>query len=349
MKILVTGGAGFIGQNVVNELLIAGHSVRVIDSLRPDVHHGNEVKFSDDVNFIHEDIRNEILLPKVLNGIDHVIHLAGKVGLGVDMYDTVDYTSSNVLATAILLEEMTKQNISNITLASSMVVYGEGYSLCAEHGKVIPTQRNEDDLTKGIFEANCPMCDNELTPISVIEDDPLMPRNVYASTKLAQENLCSSWSRLTNGSVSAMRYHNVYGPKMPKDSMYSGVAAIFISSLLRDQAPKVFEDGCQRRDFIHVSDIAKATVKANLNHKSGFRAFNTGSGTIRTIGNMANELSKAFNGKAPIVTKQYRLGDVRHITADSTRLKTELDWQPEIDFEKGMKGLVDEAMKTNHV
>ena len=161
MKILVTGGAGFIGQNVVNELLIAGHSVRVIDSLRPDVHHGNEVKFSDDVNFIHEDIRNEILLPKVLNGIDHVIHLAGKVGLGVDMYDTVDYTSSNVLATAILLEEMTKQNISNITLASSMVVYGEGYSLCAEHGKVIPTQRNEDDLTKGIFEANCPMCDNE--------------------------------------------------------------------------------------------------------------------------------------------------------------------------------------------
>ena len=165
------------------------------------------------------------------------------------------------------------------------------------------------------------------------------PRNAYASSKVAQEFYASNWARATGGSVAAMRYHNVYGPGMPRDTPYAGVAAIFTSALRRGEAPKVFEDGGQRRDFVHVRDVAAATVQACEKHVSGVRAFNVGSGTPRTVGDMARALAKALNGPAPIVTGQYRLGDVRHITADSTRLKRELEWMPQVEFEDGLAEL----------
>jgi dTDP-L-rhamnose 4-epimerase len=173
----------------------------------------------------------------------------------------------------------------------------------------------------------------------VSEDTPFDPRNAYASSKVAQEFYASNWARVTGGSVAAMRYHNVYGPGMPRDTPYAGVAAIFTSALRRGEAPKVFEDGGQRRDFVHVRDVAAATVQACERHLSGVRAFNVGSGTPRTVGDMAHALSKALNGLAPIVTGQYRLGDVRHITADSSRLKRELDWKPRVSFEDGLAEL----------
>lgn len=342
MKVLVTGGAGFIGKNVVNELLILGHDVKVLDSLRSDVHNGKPVEFEHEVEFLHQDLRDEDKTTTALENIDGVIHLAGKVGLGVDIYDIVDYTSSNDLATAILLQSMSKKDVSRITLASSMVVYGEGFARCAIHGKVRPGVRDVETLDKKDFENKCPQCEDILKPLSVVEDDPLNPRNVYASTKLAQENLCASWVRLNRGTASAMRYHNVYGLNMPKDTPYSGVAAIFISSLKNGSVPQVYEDGGQRRDFIHVTDVAKATVKALLKHDVGFRPFNTGTGNIKTIGDMADSLTRAFDGKDPEITYKYRLGDVRHITADSTRLKTELDWEPLMSFDEGMHELAKE-------
>jgi dTDP-L-rhamnose 4-epimerase len=177
--------------------------------------------------------------------------------------------------------------------------------------------------------------------VLVSEDAPLDPRNAYASSKVAQEFYAQNWARVTGGPAVLLRYHNVYGPGMPANTPYAGVAAIFASALRRGEAPRVFEDGAQRRDFVHVRDVAAATVLACERHRDGVRAFNVGSGTARTVGEMANALSSALKGPEPVVTGQYRLGDVRHITADSSRLRLELGWAPQIDFADGMRELAE--------
>jgi dTDP-L-rhamnose 4-epimerase len=261
------------------------------------------------------------------------------VGLGVDISDTPDYVSSNDYGTAELLAAMARANVKRITLASSMVVYGEGLGQCEMHGAVSPGPRIANDMAKGQFEPPCPICAAPLSFALVNENAKLDPRNVYASTKLAQELYCANWARVVGGSVAAMRYHNVYGPGMPRDTPYAGVSAIFLSSLRRGEAPQVFEDGGQRRDFVHVRDIAAATVVATEKHTTQVRAFNVGSGTPRTVGQMASALSDALQGPPPIVTGKFRLADVRHITADSSRIRDELGWQPQIEFEAGMKEL----------
>ena len=339
MKVLVSGGAGFIGQHVVRELLARGHEVRVMDSLRADAHAGRIWSRPPDIEIVEADVRDAGALDRALDGIGAVVHLAAKVGLGVDVQDLPDYASSNDVGTAELLAGMARANIKRLTLASSMVVYGEGLGRCIEHGATTPGPRTESALAGGQFEPPCPRCGRSLESALVSEDAPIDPRNAYASSKVAQEFYASNWARATGGSVAAMRYHNVYGPGMPRDTPYAGVAAIFASAIRRGEAPKVFEDGGQRRDFVYVSDVAAATVQACEKHVSGVRAFNVGSGMPRTVGDMAHALAKVLNGPAPIVTGQYRLGDVRHITADSTRLKRELEWMPQVEFEDGLAEL----------
>jgi dTDP-L-rhamnose 4-epimerase len=339
MKILLTGGAGFIGRHVLDRLLARGHEVRVLDSLRPDVHATGDWLPPQPVEFIKADVRDASAVDRSLVGIDAVIHLAAKVGLGVHIGELPDYVSSNDFGTAELLAAMARAHVHRLTLASSMVVYGEGLGLCATHGPVAPGPRLDSAMAEGQFEPPCPICGAQLAPALVGEDVPTDPRNVYATTKLAQELFASNWARVTGGSVAAMRYHNVYGPGMPRDTPYAGVASIFLSSLRRGEAPQVFEDGGQRRDFVHVRDIAAATVHATEKHTNGVRAFNVGSGTPRTVGQMASALAAAVDGPAPVITNKYRLGDVRHITADSSRLRDELDWRVENDFADGMKEL----------
>jgi dTDP-L-rhamnose 4-epimerase len=339
MKVLVTGGAGFIGQHVVRDLLARGNDVSVIDSCRPDVHAGREFSPLADIEIVQADVRDADALDKSLRGVDAVVHLAAKVGLGVDVQDLPDYASSNDAGTAELLASMARAKVMRLTLASSMVVYGEGLGRCLVHGAVVPAPRNEAALAGGQFEPPCPQCGRPLESALVGEDTPFDPRNAYASSKVAQEFYASNWARATGGSVAALRYHNVYGPGMPRDTPYAGVAAIFTSALRRGEAPKVFEDGGQRRDFVHVRDIAAATGQACERHLSGVRAFNVGSGTPRTVGEVARALAQTLNGPEPIVTRQYRLGDVRHITADSTRIKRELDWAPLVEFNDGLAEL----------
>ena len=339
MNILLTGGAGFIGLHVLDVLLARGHTVRVVDSLRPDVHAKDDWRPPAPVEFIRADVRDAPALDGALKGIDAVIHLAAKVGLGVDIGDTPDYVSSNDYGTAELLAAMARADVGRLTLASSMVVYGEGRGLCPVHGAVAPGPRLDAAMAEGQFEPPCPVCGATLAPAMVGEDVATDPRNVYATTKLAQELFSSNWARVTGGSVAAMRYHNVYGPGMPRDTPYAGVAAIFLSSLRRGVAPRVFEDGGQRRDFVHVRDIAEATVLATEQHANGVRAFNVGSGTPRTVGDMASALAMALDGPQPVVTGQYRLADVRHIVADSSRLRDELAWRARVEFVDGMKEL----------
>jgi dTDP-L-rhamnose 4-epimerase len=339
VKVLLTGGAGFIGQHVLRALLARGHAVRALDSLRSDVHADPGWTPPAGVTFERADVRDGAALDRLLAGIDAVLHLAAKVGLGVDAQDLPDYASSNDAGTAELLAAMARAGVNRLTLASSMVVYGEGLGLCPAHGAIRPAPRTQAALSAGRFEPPCPHCGAPLAPALVSEDTPLDPRNAYASSKVAQEFYAANWARLTGGSVAALRYHNVYGPGMPRDTPYAGVAAIFTSALKRGEAPKVFEDGRQRRDFVHVRDVAAATVLACEQHRDGVRAFNVGSGTPRTVGDMARALAHALNGPEPLVTGGYRLGDVRHITADSSRLRAELGWAPQVAFADGMAEL----------
>ena len=341
-SILVTGGAGFIGKHLVRDLLGRGLRVRVLDSLREDVHHGRAPALPDGAELVVGDVRDPGAVAAALAGMDAVAHLAAKVGLGVDIQDLPDYADTNMHGTAVLLAAMASAGVPRLALASSMVVYGEGLARCAEHGLVTPGPRRERDLAAGQFEPPCPVCGEPVTPALIDEDGPMDPRNAYAVSKLTQEQLATTWARSTGGAASYLRYHNVYGPGMPRDTPYAGVAAIFLSALARGEAPRVFEDGGQRRDFIHVRDVAAATAAGLLRpvpDGGEVRAFNAGSGTVRTVGEMARALADAVDGPAPQVTGQYRLGDVRHITADSSRLVSELGWAPAEGFAAGMAEL----------
>ena len=334
MRILLTGGAGFIGRHVLAELLSRGHDVRVLDSLRADVHQGPPPTLP--VELVVADVRDGLAVQAALGGMDAVCHLAAKVGLGVDVQDLPDYADSNDHGTAVLLAAMARANVARLALAASMVAYGEGLGRCPEHGPVAPAPRKEADLAAGDFESRCLECGRGLAPMLVDEQAPLTPRNGYAASKVAQEHLASAWARATGGRSVALRYHNVYGPGMPRNTPYAGVAAVFLSALRRGQAPQVFEDGGQRRDFVHVRDVAAATVTALEADRPSASAYNVGSGTPRTVGDMAAELARAVNGPEPVITGAYRLGDVRHITADSSRLRAELGWAPQVNFAVGV-------------
>ncbi|WP_062349328.1 NAD-dependent epimerase/dehydratase family protein [Herbidospora yilanensis] len=335
MRVLVTGGAGFIGSHVVTALTAAGHEPVVFDALLPAVHPGEPVL--PDAEFVKGDVRDAAAVAGALRGVGAVCHQAAMVGLGADFGDVPGYVSCNDLGTAVLLAEMARAGVTLLVQAGSMVVYGEGRYTCAVHGVVRPGPRAVADLAAGRFEPCCPRCGAGLVSGLVSEDAPADPRNVYATTKLAQEHLAASWARATGGRAVSLRYHNVYGPGMPSDTPYAGVASFFRSALERGQAPTVFEDGGQRRDFVHVGDVARANAAAlTAAGGEGHTAYNVGSGEPHTVGEMAAALAGAFGGPAPVVTGEYRLGDVRHITADSSRAREALGWKPEVEFADGV-------------
>lgn len=342
MRVLVTGGAGFIGAQVVDVLRDQGHEPVVLDALLAAAHPVEPAL--PDAEFLRGDVRDADAVRGALRGVDAVCHQAAMVGLGKDFGDAPDYVSCNDLGTAVLLAGMAEAGVRRLVQAGSMVVYGEGRYECPRHGVVRPGPRAAEDLRAGRFEPRCPHCGAALAPGLVAEDAPLDPRNVYATTKLAQEHLAAAWARATGGSAISLRYHNVYGPGMPRDTPYAGVASFFRSALARGEAPRVFEDGGQRRDFVHVRDVARANaaalaaLAAPSPHGADGRhtAYNTGSGEPHTVGEMAAVLARAHGGPDPVVTGEFRLGDVRHITADSARLRRELGWRPQVGFAEGM-------------
>lgn len=349
MKIVVTGGAGFIGGAVVRALRGAAHEVVVLDSLRADVHRdggmaARERLTTQDVRLVEGDVRDLELVRRTTQGADAVIHLAAKVGLGVDLSDMDDYVSSNMLGTSIVLRACHDAGVARVVQASSMVVYGEGAYDCSAHGRVVPDPRDEQRLAAGVFEPTCPQCGNDLTPALVAEDAPMDPRNTYAATKVTQEQLASVWARETGGRATSLRLHNVYGPGMPRSTPYAGVAAIFWSASTAGQSSQVFEDGGQRRDFVHVDDVAAAFVAAlgaepSEQISGEHTAYNVGSGVVHTVGDLATELASLAGGPPPVVTGHYRLGDVRHITASSDRARRELNWAATVPFREGLAGL----------
>jgi dTDP-L-rhamnose 4-epimerase len=339
VRILVTGGAGFIGSHVVDELIDDGHEVRVLDLLLESAHSGVPDYLNPSAEFIHGDVGDSNTVRDALAGVDAVSHQAAMVGLGLDLSDAPDYVRHNDLGTAVLLRELSARRFAGrLVLASSMVVYGEGRYACRVHGDVTPGPRQVEDLDAGRFEPGCPCCGAALTPASIDEHGRLDPRNVYAATKLHQEHLCFAFARETGASVIALRYHNVYGPRMPRDTPYAGVASIFASSLAAGRAPQVFEDGGQLRDFVHVRDVARGNVIALSAPDAAAGAYNVASGTPRSVLDMATALAAAHGDHAPQadVTGQYRLGDVRHVFASADRARHELGFQAREEFATGM-------------
>ncbi|GAA4918122.1 dTDP-L-rhamnose 4-epimerase [Stackebrandtia albiflava] len=339
MRVLVTGGAGFIGSQVVAEFASAGHDVTVLDALLPTAH--AVAPPTQDGRLTRGDVRDPVAVDAAVAGVDLVCHQAAMVGLGRDFDDAPDYVACNDLGTAVLLAAMARHRVGRLVLAGSMVVYGEGEYHCERHGRVRPGPRRVEDLSRGAFEPRCPDCGDDLGYGLVDEDAPADPRNVYAATKLAQEHLASSWARATGGRATALRYHNVYGPGMPADTPYAGVAAFFRSALERGEAPRVFEDGRQRRDFVHVRDVAAANLAAAESladtGEGTFRVYNVASGEPHTIGEMAEALAEAHGGPSPRVTGEFRLGDVRHITASTRRIASELGWRAAVGFDAGIR------------
>jgi dTDP-L-rhamnose 4-epimerase len=347
MRVLVTGAAGFIGSHILETARDLGHEVRGYDSLTPAVHDGRPGYLPDDVELVVADVRDAAAVRQALAGVDVVCHQAALVGLGVDLADLPAYSDVNVTGTATLLTEMGRADVGRLVLASSMVVYGEGAYDCARHGRVRPAPRAREDLLAGRFEPRCPRCGQDLQTATISEDAPLDPRNAYAASKLAQEHLAASWARLTDGRAIALRYHNVYGPRMPRDTPYSGVAAIFRSACENGAAPKVFEDGRQQRDFVHVTDVAQANLLAigatgatgaSGNGPAGsLRSFNVASGHPHTVGEMAEALAGEFGGGlVPYVTGEFRLGDVRHIMASPAAAEQNLGFRAQVPFARGV-------------
>ncbi|ODU06017.1 MAG: NAD-dependent dehydratase [Pseudonocardia sp. SCN 72-86] len=346
MRVLVTGGAGFIGSHVADRAAADGHDVVVLDALLPQAHGPGTPAWTGDHEFVRGDVRDADVLRRVLRDVDVVCHQAAMVGHGVDPFDAPDYAAHNDVGTAVVLAEMHRAGIGRLVLAGSMVVYGEGRYDCAEHGVVRPGPRVMSDVDAGIFEPRCPACGRELAPGLVPEDAPLDPRSTYAATKLAQEHLASAWARQTGGSVWSLRYHNVYGARMPFGTPYAGVASIFRSSLERGEAPRVMEDGRQRRDFVHVSDVAAANLAALTTPVDGFAAANVCSGEPHTVGDLARELARAMDGPDPEIVGGARPGDVRHVVADPAFARERLGFRARTSFVAGVAAFATDPLRS---
>jgi dTDP-L-rhamnose 4-epimerase len=323
VKVLLTGSAGFIGSAITAQLDAAGADVVGVDLMLPQAH-GTTVA-PEGTHVL--DVREVAQWSSLMADVDVVCHQAALVGAGVRVADLPDYASHNDFATAALLAAMHEHQVNRLVLASSMVVYGEGRYCCAEHGVQLPGARAVADLEAGRFENPCQVCGEPLTWQLVEENARLDPRSSYAASKLAQEHYASGWVRQAGATAIALRYHNVYGPGMPRDTPYSGVAAMFRSSLERGDRPRVFEDGGQMRDFVHVDDVARANVRAieAVLDRSGFSAYNVCSGSPIAIRDVAALVARGTDAAPqPVITGEFRLGDVRHVVASPALAASEL-------------------------
>lgn len=344
MKILVTGGCGFIGSHLVDKLIEDGHRVRVYDMLEPQVHLGKKPGYlNSEAEYVFADLRSKEKLKKALKGIEIIFHLAAQVGVGQSMYQIEKYVSHNEEGTAALLDLLvnTGNKAKKIIVASSMSIYGEGAYKCKSCGIVYPQLRSTQQLKKKAWEMKCPKCRKRVKDIPTPEDKPLLPTSIYATTKRSQEEMCLEIGTAYKIPTVALRYFNVYGPRQSLSNPYTGVAAIFLSRVKNNQPPLIFEDGRQSRDFIYVSDLVEANILAMKNKAADYDFFNVGTGSPRSILEIADTIiSLCYKKLKPVVLNRFRAGDIRHCYADTDKIKSMLGFKPKITFQQGMKKLI---------
>lgn len=342
-NILVTGGAGFIGSHLVDALVERGHRVRILDSLVEQVHGGKMPEhLNADAEFIRADVCDSEAVAKALDGIDVVYHQAAEVGVGQSMYEIVRYIKANDLGTAVLLEEMIKRKdqFKKLVVASSMSIYGEGaYTNTRTGERVFPQLRSDEQLASHDWELKDG--DDILEPAGTTEAKPLFPTSVYAVSKQDQEQYCLAIGRSYKIPTVAFRYFNVYGTRQALSNPYTGVCAIFSSRLMNDQAPLIFEDGEQSRDFVHVSDIVQANLLALETDKGDYHAMNVGTGRATSVREIAELLAKGLGKNiAPQIVGKYREGDIRHCVSDIAKIRELLGYEPKVTLEQGLEELL---------
>ncbi len=349
-QVLITGGAGFVGSHLADGLLRAGHAVRVLDELHPQVHpDGVPDYLAPEVELIVGDVRHAAVMDRALDGVDVVFHFAAVVGVGQSMYEISRYMSVNTLGTASLLQAMldrTKRGerpVEKLVVASSMSIYGEGNYVCGSCGQgAAPPVRAVEQLRRGEWDLHCDACGGVLVPRPTSETKPSEINSMYALSKRDQEELCLIYGRTYGLPVTALRFFNIYGTRQALSNPYTGVAAIFASRLINDQPPLVFEDGEQQRDFVSVHDIVRANLLAMDPARARNAVVNVGSGQPVSIRRVAELVSQSLGKRMePVITEKYRAGDIRHCFADLTRAKELLGYEPQVTHEEGFQELAE--------
>lgn len=346
-KVLVTGGAGFIGSFIVDELVRRGHTVRILDDLEPQVHgpEGSAPEYlNPDAEFINADVRDSDAVRRALDGVEIVFHEAALVGVGQSMYQIRRYTDINAIGAASVLDVIAtgKNSVRKMLVASSMSIYGEGKYECSNCGAVYPKLRSLDQLRGGRWEMPCPHCNQTARPVPTDEDKPLLPTSIYAVNKRDHEEMFLAVGNAYKIPTVALRYFNVYGSRQALSNPYTGVCAIFSARLLNGKSPVIFEDGLQSRDFVHVRDIVQANMLAMEKPEADYQVFNVGSGRALTILDIARILTSKIapdSGLEPEIANKFREGDIRHCYADISRIRGSLGYEPSVAFEDGIDEL----------
>lgn len=345
-KILITGGAGFIGSSLSLKLLDLGYEVIVLDNLSEQIH-GEDPNESytynmikNKVKFIKGSVEKEEDWLKCLPEADFIVHLAAETGTGQSMYQITKYTDVNIRGTSLMLELLAnnKFNVKKIVYASSRAVYGEGKYLCDAHGVIYPSSREDNDMKRGDFSVKCPICKKNASVQKTDENSLLQPSSVYGFTKQAQEQLCEIVCSSINLPYAGLRFQNVYGPGQSLSNPYTGILSIFSNLLLQDKDINIFEDGEESRDFVYIDDVVNSIVLALFNNKVNRGIYNVGSGEETTVMTVAEELKTLYQSNSKImISGNYRIGDIRHNIAGLVKSESELNYLPSVSFSEGIK------------
>lgn len=346
MKVLITGGAGFIGSHLADLLIEMGYDVRALDILDPQVHGPDAARpdyLNPSVELFVGDVRDHSDVRRAMEGCGMVVHFAAAVGVGQSMYRMEHYTSVNALGASVVLEEAArnKDTIRRMLVASSMSIYGEGLYECGECGSFAPRLRPPEQLAEHRWEVVCPVCGGQAAPVPVPESKPLYPSSIYAINKRSHEEMFLVAGHAYGIPTAALRFFNVYGTRQALSNPYTGVGAIFASRLLNGNPPVIFEDGLQSRDFIHVRDLCRACLMALEDPSADYQVLNVGTGKPTTILEVAEAIAGELGMPADgfIVKNRFRAGDIRHCFADASRIRGLLGFRPEIDFREGVRDL----------
>ena len=349
MKVLITGGAGFIGSSLSRRLISEGFEVSILDNFSKQIHGNNALAgdlASNSIRLIKGDIRDRSVVADAISDVEVIVHLAAETGTGQSMYEIEKYESTNVVGTINIIEHLmqNKTYVKKIIVGSSRAIYGEGAYLCNEHDKVYPSERREIDMMNSLYNPRCPHCNKFLLPCATSESAPLKPLSYYALTKQMQEQMVLMYAKVLNISGIALRYQNVYGPGQSLNNPYTGIMAIFSSLARKSEDIRIFEDGNESRDFVYIDDVIDATYKCILNDEVVIDSFNIGNGESISVSKIAHEITHFFNSNSIVKnTGEFRVGDIRHNYADLSKSRKILGFSPKWKFNDGLRFFLDWA------